>query len=323
MSLSYDDVAIFLNVARAGSFVGAARSLRMPVSTVSRRVAALEARLKTQLLRRTTRAVSLTDDGRAFADRCGQAVEEIEAAADALLVKGPNLRGTIRVTAPHFACSEMFGPYLLEFAAAHPDLVMDLRLTDTTPDLVEEGIDLAFQFGPLRDGRYLARKLWPVRYMLCASSHFIDRHLEVLELTHPRELTRFPCVLTPPLDVWAFERGGDGATTFAPQVLAATIDDLALGAVAVRRGVGLGYLPESLALGNSAEPVIEVGLGGWRPRARELFAVYPASRQLSAKVRAAIDHAVAGLDWYKRQPPGKAPKQSRGQPFKERALAAE
>jgi molybdenum-dependent DNA-binding transcriptional regulator ModE len=89
MSLSYDDVAIFLNVARAGSFVGAARSLRMPVSTVSRRVAALEARLKTQLLRRTTRAVSLTDDGRAFADRCGQAVEEIEAAAEQPPGKAP------------------------------------------------------------------------------------------------------------------------------------------------------------------------------------------------------------------------------------------
>lgn len=299
MTLSYDDVAIFLRVAREGSFVGAARSLRVPVSTVSRRVAALEARLKTQLLRRTTRAVSLTDDGRAFADRCGQAVDEIEAAADALSANGQNLRGTIRITAPHFACSEMFGPYLLEFAAAHPDLVMDIRLTDATPDLIEEGVDLAFQFGPLRDGRFIARKLWPVRYVLCASQAFLDRHPGIMRLSHPKELAAHPCVLTPPIASWAFDLGSE-QTTIRPRILSAVVDDLALGALAVRRGVGIGYLPESLTLGNSAEPLIDIPLGGWRPAPRELFAVYPASRQLSAKVRAAIDHAAAGLDWYKR-----------------------
>jgi LysR family transcriptional regulator, transcriptional activator AphB len=299
MALGYDDVAIFLSVAREGSFVGAARSLRMPVSSVSRRVAALEARLKTQLVRRTTRAVNLTEDGRAYADRCGQAFDEVEAATDALSANDKHLRGTIRVTAPYFACSEMFGPYLLEFAVAHPDLVMDLRLTNARPDLVEEGIDLSFQFGPLRDGRYLARKLWPVRYVLCASSQFLEQRPEVLRFTDPNELAPYPCVLTPPIDTWEFERGDD-QTTFTPQVLHATIDDLALGSVAVRRGVGLGYLPEGLALGPSTEALFEVPLGGWRPKARELFAVYPATRQLSAKVRAAIDHAVAGLDWYKR-----------------------
>lgn len=299
MALSYDDVAIFLRVAHEGSFVGAARSLRVPVSTVSRRVAALETQLKTQLLRRTTRAVSLTEDGRAFADRCAQAVNEIEAAADAMSTSGKKLRGTIRVTAPHFACSEMFGPYLLEFAAAHPDLVMDLRLTDVMPDLVEEGIDLAFQFGPLRDGRLIARKLWPVRYVLCASREFLAQRPEIMRLTHPKELAAHPCVLTPPIDVWGFERE-ERQATIKPKTLSVVVDDLALSALAVRRGGGLGYLPESLAQAKGAEPLTEVPLGGWRPTPRELFAVYPPSRQLSAKVRAAIDHAAAGLDWYKR-----------------------
>src|SRR3981189_596040 len=82
MTLGFDDVAIFVNVAREGSFVGAARTLGFPTSTISRRIAALEARLKVQLLRRTTRAVRLTDDGCAFAERCGVALDEISTAAD-------------------------------------------------------------------------------------------------------------------------------------------------------------------------------------------------------------------------------------------------
>uniref|UniRef100_UPI00313C447D substrate binding domain-containing protein n=1 Tax=Inquilinus sp. OTU3971 TaxID=3043855 RepID=UPI00313C447D len=193
----------------------------------------------------------------------------------------------------------MFGPYLLDFAAQHPDLVMDLRLTNGTPDLVEEGIDLAFQLGPLPDGRHVARKLWPVRYALCASLPFVKRYPDVMKLTHPRQLTTLPCILTPPLESWHFERDGEGDITFVPEIIGAKIEDLALGAVAAGRGLGLGYLPESLVAGRSSDAFVSLNLGGWRPRARDLFAVYPRSRQLSPKVRAAIDHAVAGRDWYK------------------------
>lgn len=293
MKLGYDDVAIFLSVAREGSFVGAARALTLPVSTVSRRVAALEGRLKVQLLRRTTRAVSLTEDGRAFAARCGAAFEEIESASEALAETDGTLRGTLKVTAPFYACNETFGPYLLGFAAAHPDLVMDLRLTNATPDLVEEGIDVAFQLGPLRDGRYVARRLWPVPYVLCASRELVARRPALQQMTHPRQLTAQPCVLTPPIQVWRFEQSDDSEFTFTPKTLGATVDDLALGAVAVRRGLGVGYLPYGLVSGELGQALVALDIADWCPQSRELFAVYPASRQLSPKVRAAIDFALA------------------------------
>jgi|GEM_PF-6634823 len=98
MALDYNDLAVFLRVAREGSFAAAAQRLAMPTSTVSRRVAALEAQLGVQLLRRTTRAVSLTDDGQAYAKRCAGFMEEINAATGALLDRGGQvLRGTLRV----------------------------------------------------------------------------------------------------------------------------------------------------------------------------------------------------------------------------------
>ncbi|GIL38168.1 LysR family transcriptional regulator [Roseiterribacter gracilis] len=294
MSLGFDDVAIFVRVARGGSFVAAARALDLPTSTISRRIAQLEARLGVQLLRRTTRAVSLTDDGRAFADRCGVAFDEIATAADNLRETGEVLRGTLRVTAPPFVCPDTFAPSLLEFAARHPELVLDLHFTNAAPDLVEEGVDLAFQLGPLRDGRHVARKLWAIPHVLCASPALLAQRPALLQLTHPRQLADHPCVVTPPMKVWSFERDKD-EVSLTPRTLGATISDMALAEKAVRQGLGLGYLPSTLVDGALKDgTLVRIELDGWTPDTRDFFAVYPASRQLSPKVRAAIDHAVAG-----------------------------
>lgn len=289
--LGYDDVAIFLRVAREGSFVAAAKSLGLPTSSVSRRVAALEERLKTQLLRRTTRAVGLTDDGRAFADRCATAMDEIEAATRGLDLCDSRLSGRLTVTAPYHVCNEEFAPQLLDFAAAHPDLVMDLRLTNGVPDLIEEGVDVAFQLAPLPDGRHVARKLWAAPYGVFASHAFLQRWPEVASLDHPRRLARLPAVVTPPIHGWRFAQAGGETFTFTPRALGASVDDLSLGALAVRGGLGVGYLPKGLA--SRFPELIELTFGDWRVADRELYALYPAARQLSPKVRAVIDHALA------------------------------
>jgi len=297
MNLGFDDLAIFLRVVREGSFVKAARALGLPTSTVSRRVGALEARLKVQLLRRTTRAISLTEDGRAFAARCGAAFDEIDLAATALSETGGALRGSLRMTAPYFACNERFGPYMLDFAAKHPDLTVDLRLTNGVPDLVEDGIDLAFQLSPLPQGRHIARRLWPVPYGIYASRDFTARNAAALALGHPRDLAQLACILTPPIATWSFTpmNGGGAAFSFTPRRLGATLDDLSLAAGGVMRGLGVGYLPRGMmSAAVDAGHVVELTMNGWQTTGRELFALYPAARQLSPKVRAAIDYALAG-----------------------------
>jgi DNA-binding transcriptional LysR family regulator len=291
---NFDDLAIFVSVAQAGSFVGAAKALSLPTSTVSRRVAALESRLNTQLIRRTTRAISLTEDGRALAERCAPAFGEIEAASATLTDNGGRLRGPFRVTVPFYVCPDTFGSWLLEFAAAHPGLVLDLRLTNVEPDLVEDGIDLSFQVGPLRSQRHIARRLWPIRYVLCAARHVLENRSDLARFDHPRELAEVPCVVTPPLVTWRFGRSGQEDCTIAPRLIAASSDDWTVGAAAVKRGMGLGYLPEALVGDSLGRELLEVDLDGWQPIPRELFAVYSASRQLSPKVRAAIAFALEG-----------------------------
>ena len=289
--LGYDDVAIFLKVAREGSFVAAAEALGLPTSTVSRRVAALEARFRTQLLRRTTRAVSLTDDGRAFVDRAAAAMDELEAAARGLDVCDSRLSGRLTVTAPHHVCNEELAPYLLAFAVKHPDLVMELRLTNGVPDLVEEGVDVAFQLAPLPEGRHVARRLWTAPYMLAASRRFLENHPEAAALDHPRRLGRLPAVMTPPISSWRFVHAGGETLAVTPRVIGASVDDLSLGALAASQGLGAAYLPRGLA-GRFPE-LVEISLGDWKVEDRELYALYPATRQLSPKVRALIDHALA------------------------------
>lgn len=290
----FDDLAIFVSVAQAGSFIRAAAALSLPTSTVSRRVAALEARLKTQLIRRTTRAINLTEDGRALANRCAPALGEIEAAFAALTDGGGKLRGVFRVTAPSYVCPDTFGSWLLEFAASHPELTLDLRLTNVEPDLVEDGIDLSFQVGPLKDQGHVARGLWPIRYQLCAARSLIERFPDLLGLEHPQSLSDYPWVITPPVTTWRFCRHDRDDVTVAPRIVAASCDDWAVGAAGIRRGMGLGYLPETMIGDAPGREIVQIDLGGWRPAVRELFAVYPASRQLSPKVRAAIDFALHG-----------------------------
>lgn len=287
---SLDDINAFLAVAAAGSFVGASRQVGTPVSTLSRRVAALERQLGVQLLKRSTRALVLSDDGRAFADRCGAAMAEISATVCAVRDRSTDLRGPFRVTAPQYACNDEFGRLLIGFAARHPDLEIDIRLTNGTPDLIEENIDLAFLLTPLPESSHIARRLWPVPYLLCGSPEFLAR--DGSQLTHPRALGALPCVVTPPIEQWTFEHSTDGELVVTPRRLGARVDDLRLGLSAVLAGLGVGYLPRGLVSPHLGAGLAPVTLEGWQAKARDLYALYPPSRQLSPKVRALIDFAL-------------------------------
>lgn len=290
--ISLDEIDAFLAVARAGSFVAAARDLGGAVSTLSRRVAALERRLGVQLLRRTTRALALTPDGRAFAERCGFAMAEITASVDALRDRPTSLRGPLRVTAPQYACNDEFGPLLLDFAARHPELRLDLRLTNGVPDLIEEEVDLAFVLSPIPESSHVARRLWDVRYVLCASEGFLAARLDGGP-GHPRELAAMPCVVTPPIMSWRFQDAGGAEASVVPRTVAARVDDLGLGLAAVRAGLGYGFLPRGLVQPHLGRGLEEVACAGWRAEVRRLYALYPQSRQLAPRVRALIDFALA------------------------------
>jgi len=164
-------------------------------------------------------------------------------------------------------------------------------LTNSLLDLVEDSIDLAFRLGPLEESSLVARKLWQVSYVLCASKEFIERAAPSLD--HPNRLSSQPCIVTPPVVPWLFRDQAGREFSFVPRAeIGVSVNALPLGAEAIRRGLGIGYLPRDLIgddLDGANGQLAEVVLEGWTVQPRSLFAVYLPSRQMSPKVRAAID----------------------------------
>lgn len=293
MNPFYDDLAIFVAVAKESSFRRAAGMLNMPVSSVSRRISALEERFRLPLLRRTTRALSLTPEGETLYARARTTFDELDMISDAIMGGTEVLRGRLVVTAPPIVCTGDWIPFLLGFAERHSELVLDLRLTNAEPDLVEEGIDIAFQLGPLAESSLIARKLWSVRSFVCASPALIDRHPGLMTIDHPSALKDFPCVTLVPGSSWMFEKDGR-RLAFNPSPTGASTNEIGLAAEAIRRGLGIGYVPEGVVHGRLGQDFIALPLGGWAPLDRDLHALYPAARQFNPKVRALIDYVLAG-----------------------------
>jgi DNA-binding transcriptional LysR family regulator len=167
------DVDIFLTAARTGSFAAAAKSLRLTPSAVSRSVARLEKRLGVVLLRRTTRSLALTPEGQVYRDRMSALLAEMEDVESSLgrALQGP--RGLLRINASVPFGTQYLLPILPRFMALHPEVIVDLALSDAVVDLVEERADIAIRIGPLRDARLLAKKLGHSRMVLVASPDYL------------------------------------------------------------------------------------------------------------------------------------------------------
>ena len=170
----FDEINAFAAVADARSFTQAARRLGVSSAQVSKLVARLENRLGARLLNRTTRDVSLTDTGRAYLERARVLVDDFEALERSVRDQiGP--RGLLKVSAPVSFGANQLTPALLDFAAAYPDISLDVSSTDRMVNLVEEGFDVAVRIGVLPDSSVIARKLAAVRMVTCAAPDYLAR----------------------------------------------------------------------------------------------------------------------------------------------------
>ena len=159
--MDLNEIAVFAQVVQAGSFTAAARALRMPKSTVSRKVLELEQRLGARLLQRTTRKLSLTDVGRTYFGYAARAVAELEEAERAVRDLESAPRGLLRVTAPvNFG---FLGPLVAASLLRHPDVQIELMCTDRVVDMVEERVDVGIRVGPLADSSLVTRSLGSAR----------------------------------------------------------------------------------------------------------------------------------------------------------------
>jgi DNA-binding transcriptional LysR family regulator len=282
----FDEINAFAAVADARSFTKAARRLGVSSAQVSKLVARLENRLDARLLNRTTRDVSLTDTGRAYLERARALLEDFDA-LEGLVREQDGPRGLLRVSAPISFGLNQLTPALLDFAAAYPDVALEVSQTDRMVNLVEEGFDVAVRIGQLPDSSLIARRLAPVRIVTCAAPDYLQRAGTPLA---PQDLAAHEAIVDLNMRdpfVWRYGVGGETYDVRIHGRLRFTGADACV--AAARRGLGVASTPAFAAADDLRAGRLVPLLCAYEPQLVHIHAVYPHGRHLAAKVRAFVD----------------------------------
>jgi len=281
----------FVATVEAGSFTAAAKRVGVAKSAMSRRVAELEARLGVQLLIRTTRKLSLTDEGRALLARAKTLLADIEEMEADARSASATLSGPIRLSVPLSYGLNRLAPALIGFMADHPSVALDIDMSDRKVDLVGEGFDLAIRIGELPDSDLRVRALETVTFAAVASSDFLARHGTP---TTPSELSTLPELrfsLRPRAGWNLIAPDGSKAVLEGRALHRASNGDFTLAAAEA----GLGYCVEpDFIIGDALTSgrLIRL-LPGYTFSDTRAQIVYPATRHVSARVRALMNSLVS------------------------------
>jgi DNA-binding transcriptional LysR family regulator len=273
--IKIEGITAFVSVVESGSVSEAARRLRLSKSVVSERLAELERSLGGVLLHRTTRKLTLTEDGTAFLQRASRIVQEIEDASAEMAERRGTLSGPLRIAAPVTFGRMHLGPALYPFLAKHPEIELVLDIDDRRVDVSSEGYDAVVRNGPIVDSRLVVWKLSRSRRILVASPDYLARHGTPKKLA---DLDRHKGIFYTNRGVsdWRFQTP-DGA-------IVVRASDAAVA------GLGIALLPAFIA-----GPAISEGLlteidVGYKPEAEFIYMAHPEGRNPSAKLRAVADH---------------------------------
>ena len=281
-------VKVFTSVVELGSFAKAADRLDMSRAMVSHVVGQLESHLRTRLLHRTTRRVSLTEEGGEYFRRCQDILAQVEEAATAVSDATQTPRGVLRFnTGPAVAYFLDLHKVVNQYLLRHPQVSVHVMLADHYVNLFEEGVDLALRVTENVEPNLVARRLARVRMLLCASPGFVRQHGMP---RHPKELSTFSCLTFPHgswRNRWEFQKGRERIAVSVSGRLRAGGGVLL--AEAALQGLGIVAEPEPLVFEGLREGGLVQLLPDWEVPPMSLYAVYPQRRHLPAKVRRFIE----------------------------------
>ncbi|PLZ02958.1 transcriptional regulator [Burkholderia sp. WAC0059] len=305
-------LGIFLSVARASSFSQAALDTGLTTPAVSRAVAQLEAHLGIRLLHRTTRRVSLTDEGSRLFELAEAGLRLLDEAMDKTIYAKQQLGGTIRITAPRSLGLQLVVPLIAEFQALHPDVQFEAALDDHFTDLVAQKIDIGFRAGSEPERSVIARSLSPMELIICASPDYLARHgapasVEDL-LAHRCTGFRHPNTGRPM--PWELQVGGE--FVYQPIPAVATFNDVETEICAVRAGIGVGQLPTYMVTGDLRDGTLVQLLPELSTHRLGIFMYYAQRERIPVRVRQFIDfvmtsRSVERLRNASAPPPGSVP----------------
>ena len=277
----------FVRVVEAGSFTRVAQEQNSSQPTVSRQVAALEEHLGTRLFIRTTRKLTLTDDGRGFYERAKLAIEAVSEAEDAVGRRRSRPSGALRLAMPVVFGRLRVIPHLKEFLTRYPEVSIDLVMNDANADLVEEGIDLAIRSGEIADNSLIARKIGVTRRVVVAAPSYLRG--KALP-KHPADLAAHDCLTFTGIPAgvrWQFE-SPEGPVSVEVKGRVRTRNSEGI-REALLSGLGIGYAPIWHFSDEIETGRLVILLHGYEPKPEPIHAAYPSRRFVPQKTRVMID----------------------------------
>lgn len=288
-----DSMAVLLAVVEAGSLSAAARQLAMPLATVSRKVAALEAHLKTRLLHRTTRHLALTEAGSAYVAACRRILDEIGEAERTATGEYATPKGELTVTAPMMFGRLHIVPVVAEFLAQYPEIEINLVLTDRVMHLMDEHVDVAVRIGELPDSGLMATGVGKVRRVVCASPAYLARHGAPLA---PAELAAHDCISFEVMEsrrAWVFGAARSAQAVPVHSRLAVNTVDAAIAAATL--GVGLVRVMSYQVMDALRNDTLRIVLEPFETRPLPVSLVHKGQAPLPLKLRAFLDFVTPRL----------------------------
>ena len=283
-------MSVFAAIIEAGSLSAAGRQLNVPLATVSRKLAELEAHLKTRLITRSTRKLVLTDAGRDYLAACRQILEQVDEAERAASGAYSAARGQLVIAAPIMLGRLHVVPVVAEFLEQHPEVDIQLRLGDRNVNLIEEHIDVALRIGRLPDSSLVATQVGSISRVVCASPAYLQRFGTPRT---PGELSGHRCITFDSLgaaDTWIFVgRGGEQQPMPVRSRLTVSTADAAIAAAVV--GLGLTRVLSYQVADAVRDGQLVRLLADHEPPAVPASVIYPGQGRLPMKTRAFVDFA--------------------------------
>ena len=287
--MQWEGISEFVYVAECESFTQASKQLGISTAQVSRQVGALEKRLKVKLLYRTTRKVSLTEEGRVFYQHCRAVLDGLEIAEQAVTNLQSKPQGRIKLTAPVTYGEQQLLPLVNDFMKHYPDIEVTAFLSNQKLDLIDGGYDLAIRIGKLPDSTMMAKKLSSRTNFVCAAPAYIEQYGTPQTLT---DLKQHNCLLGT-LDYWQFQ---DAAKEKKIRVTGSirynsgySLMDAAL------KGLGIVQLPDYYVQKHLNTGALVSMLENYSEIEEGIWAIYPHNRQLSPKIRLLLEHLLTHL----------------------------
>lgn len=287
--MQWQGISEFVAVAETQSFTGAGEKLGLSTAQISRQVSALEQRLNIKLLYRTTRKVSVTQEGQLFYQHCRSVLDGLHAAEDAISNLRSRPQGKIKLSAPVTYGEQVILPLANDFMLVHPDIEVEAVLSNQRVDIIEQGFDIAIRIGHLSDSSMMAKTLTKRSNHLCASPHYIEQQGKPTTLA---ELNQHQCLLGT-LDHWRF---GSGENEKQLRVSGRARYNSGFALVdAALKGLGVVQLPDYYVAQYIANGQLVELLPNLKTESEVISVLYPHNRQLSPKIKLFVDYLIANV----------------------------